>query len=338
MDKTKVINIKDKLLNYSLYFILIGILIITIVIEPKFVSWRNISNILQMASTRAIIAMGIAGLIVINCTDLSAGRVVGCCCAVSAALLQSQTYASKMFPGLGEIPLVIGWLGSVIVAVLFSVFIGFCVATLHMSAFIASLGIQLAAYGILCFFMDANGNSGQPISSLDPRYDSFVKGSLKVAGIKIPYLIFYMIIAGIIMYIVWNKTVLGKNIFAIGGNVEAAKVSGINIRRFIMLTFVLSGICIGTGAFLECSRIGTVTATTGQNYEFDAISACAIGGVSFSGGVGTIPGVIMGVIILQTINYCLYFLGVSSYYQYIARGLIIIIAVAIDVRKYIQKK
>ena len=119
---------------------------------------------------------------------------------------------------------------------------------------------------------------------------------------------------------------------------EAATVSGIHVNRYIILIFILSGICVGTGAFLECSRVGTVTAVTGQNYEFDAISGCVIGGVSFAGGVGTIPGVILGVIILQTINYCLYFLGVSSYYQYIARGIIIIIAVAIDVRKYIKKK
>lgn len=338
MNKRKINNLKENLLNNSLYFILIAILIITIIIEPRFVSWRNISNILQMASTRTIIAMGLAGLIIINCTDLSAGRVVGICCAVSAALLQSQSYQSKMFPNLGKVPLVVGWLASMAVAVFFALIIGFCVAKLHMSAFIASLGVQLAAYGILCFFMDSNGNNGQPISSLDERYDTFVKGAVKLGSIKIPYLIFYMIIMSIIMYIIWNKTVLGKNMFAIGGNIEAAKVSGINITKYTLLVFVLSGICVGTGSFLECSRIGTVTATTGQNYEFDAISACIMGGVSFAGGIGTIPGVILGVIILQTINYCLYFLGVSSYYQYIARGLIIIIAVAIDVRKYVQKK
>lgn len=337
MNESKV-SIKDRLLSYSLYFILFGILIITIILEPKFVSVRNLTNILTMASTRSIIAMGIGGLVIINGTDLSAGRVVGCCCAISAALLQSQTYGGKMFANLGEVPLAVGWLASVAVAVTFAAIIGFCVAFLNMHAFIASLGIQLAAYGLLCLFMDTGGNNGQPISSLDPRYDTFVKGSLTLGSIKIPYLLFYMIIAAVIMYIVWNKTVLGKNMFAIGGNIEAAMVSGINIKLYIMLIFILSGICVGTGAFLEASRIGTVTATTGQQYEFDAISGCVIGGVSFAGGVGTIPGVILGVIILQTINYCLYFLGVSSYYQYIARGLIIIIAVAIDVRKYVKKK
>jgi methyl-galactoside transport system permease protein len=236
------------------------------------------------------------------------------------------------------VPLPLGWLASVGVAVFFAIIIGFCVAFLHMHAFIASLGVQLAAFGVLTLFMDSGGNRGQPISSLDPRFDTFVKGSVNILGISIPYLIFYMIIAATIMYIVWNKTVLGKNMYAIGGNMEAATVSGINIKKYLMMAFVLSGVCVGTGAFLETSRIGTVTAVTGLNYEFDAISACVIGGVSFAGGIGTIPGVVMGVIMLQTINYCLYFLGVSSYYQYIARGTIIIIAVSIDVRKYIKKK
>lgn len=337
MEKTKG-SIKERLLGYSLYFILLVILIVTVVLEPKFISVRNLTNILQMASTRSIIAMGIAGLIIINGTDLSAGRVIGCCSAVLAALLQSRTYQSRMFQDLGELPLAAGWLASVAVAVLFAAVIGFCVAYLHMHAFIASLGMQLAAYGLLCLFMDSNGNDGQPLSNLDARYDSFVKGAVSIGGVRIPYLIFYMIIAGVIMWVIWNKTVLGKNMYAIGGNMEAAMVSGIPVNRYIMLIFVLSGICVGTGAFLECSRVGTVTANTGLNYEFDAISGCVIGGVSFAGGVGTIPGVIMGVIILQTINYCLYFLGVSSYYQYIARGLIIIIAVAIDVRKYVRKK
>ncbi len=337
MEKSKQ-SLKDRMLGYSLYFILLAILIVTVVLEPKFVSFRNLTNILQMASTRSIIAMGIAGLIIINGTDLSAGRVVGCCCAVSAALLQNPEYQAKMFKSLGNVPLVVGWLASVLAAVVFALIIGLCVAYLHMHAFIASLGMQLAAYGFLCLFMDSNGNNGQPLSNLSEGYGNFVKGALKIGGVRIPYLIFYMIIVGIIMWFIWNKTVLGKNMYAIGGNIEAARVSGINVEKYTVLIFILSGICVGTGAFLECSRIGSVTAVTGQNYEFDAISGAVIGGVSFAGGVGTIPGVIMGVIILQTINYCLYFLGVSSYYQYIARGLIIILSVAIDVRKYIKKK
>ena len=126
--------------------------------------------------------------------------------------------------------------------------------------------------------------------------------------------------------------------FAIGGNMEAAAVSGVNISRSIMGVYLVAGVLYGIAAFLEAGRIQSVNTGTGLNYDLDAISGCVIGGVSFAGGVGTIPGVIIGVIILQVINYSLNFLGVNPYLQYIIKGLIIILAVSIDVRKYIAKK
>jgi methyl-galactoside transport system permease protein len=126
--------------------------------------------------------------------------------------------------------------------------------------------------------------------------------------------------------------------FAVGGNEEAARVSGVSVPQTIMLVYLVAGVCYGIASFLEAARVQSVGANTGLNYELDAISACVIGGVSFFGGVGTITGVVIGSILLQAINYSLYFLGVNAYLQYIIRGLIIIIAVAIDVRKYITKK
>ena len=119
---------------------------------------------------------------------------------------------------------------------------------------------------------------------------------------------------------------------------EAAAVSGVNISRSIMGVYLVAGVLYGIAAFLEAGRIQSVNTGTGLNYDLDAISGCVIGGVSFAGGVGTIPGVIIGVIILQVINYSLNFLGVNPYLQYIIKGLIIILAVSIDVRKYIAKK
>jgi len=141
-----------------------------------------------------------------------------------------------------------------------------------------------------------------------------------------------------IMWVVWNKTRLGKNMFAVGGNEEAARVSGVNVVRTIMLVYLIAGVLYGIAGFLEAARIQSVGANTGLGYETDAISACVIGGVSFSGGVGTIQGVVIGAVILQAINFSLNFIGVNPYYQYIIRGLIIVLAVAIDVRKYIVKK
>ena len=220
------------------------------------------------------------------------------------------------------------------VCVAFCLLNGFGVAKLHMHAFIISLGTQLIAYGALCLYIDSQKGGAQPIASLDPRYIELVNGY----WLGIPHLVYFMVICAVIMWFVWNKTTLGKNMFAIGGNPEAAAVSGVNVAKNIMMIYLVAGILYGIAAFLEAGRIQSVTTATGTNYDLDAISGCVIGGVSFSGGVGTIPGILIGVIILQVINYSLYYLGVNAYLQYIIKGLIIILAVAIDVRKYIAKK
>jgi len=327
---------KDVLLNYALYIIL-GLMIVGVVIADRsFLSANNMWKILAQASTRGIMALGVAGLIVLAGTDLSAGRIIGCGAAISASLLQSVTYASRMYPQIIKpLPLIMPLLLSVIVCVLFSLLNGFGVAKLKMHAFIISLGTQLIAYGALCLYIDSQEGGAQPIASLDPRFIDLVNG--KYFGV-IPHLVIYLVIAAIIMWFVWNKTTLGKNMFAIGGNKEAAAVSGVNVDRSIMLVYLVAGILYGVAAFLEAGRVQSVTTATGLNYDLDAISACVIGGVSFSGGVGTIPGVLVGVVILQVINYSLYYLGINPYLQYIIKGLIIILAVAIDVRKYIAKK
>ncbi len=334
MDNTKKWN--EILLDYALYLIL-GIMIIVVVIaDPSFLSINNFLKILSQASTRGILALGVAGLIVLAGTDLSAGRILGCGAAISASLLQSVTYASRMYKGITEpLPLWVPLVLSIIVCVAFSLINGFGVAKLHMHAFIISLGTQLITYGILCLYIDSQEGGAQPLASLDYRYIELVNGKW-VLGI--PNLIWCLAICSIVMWIIWNKTTLGKNMFAIGGNTEAAAVSGVNVAKNIMLIYLMAGVFYGIAAFLEAGRIQSVTTATGLNYELDAMSGCVIGGVSFNGGVGTVPGILIGVIILQVINYSLYYLGVNAYLQYVIKGLIIILAVAIDVRKYIAKK
>ncbi len=336
MDKTK--TWQEFLLDYALYIIL-GIMIIGVVIADKsFLSMNNFLKILTQASTRGILALGVAGLIVLAGTDLSAGRVLGCGAAVSASLLQSMDYASRMYPNLDTshpLFLLVPLFLSIIVCVAFSLLNGFGVAKLHMHAFIITLGTQLIAYGALCLYIDSQKGGAQPIASLDKRYLELVNG--KFFGV-FPHLILFLIICAVVMWFIWNKTTLGKNMFAIGGNPEAAAVSGVNVAKNIMLIYLVAGILYGIAAFLEAGRIQSVTTATGTNYDLDAISGCVIGGVSFSGGVGTIPGILIGVVILQVINYSLYYLGINAYLQYIIKGLIIILAVAIDVRKYIAKK
>ena len=382
---------KAFLLNYALYIILGVLIIVVIIIEPSFLNARNFLKILEQASTRGILALGVAGLIVLAGTDLSAGRILGTCAAVSASLLQSITYGSRMYPqfetietlwipflvtlligialavliqvflksplgfilpilattGLGiyyltqqqTVPVWLPLLFSIFIGVIFGLINGFGVAKLHLHAFIITLGTQLIAYGATCIYIDSQKGGAQPLSSLDKQYTDIVTGRINLGpSIHIPYLVIYFAISAIVLHIIWTRTTIGKNMFAIGGNTEAAEVSGVNISRSILYVYLISGILYGIASYLEAARVGSVTTQTGLNYELDAISGCVIGGVSFSGGVGTIPGVVIGVIILQVINYALYYLGVNAYLQYIIKGLIIILAVSIDVRKYLKRK
>ena len=140
------------------------------------------------------------------------------------------------------------------------------------------------------------------------------------------------------MWVIWNKTRFGKNLFAIGGNPEAARVSGVNVTLNLLGVYTLSGVFYAFGGLLEAGRIGSATNNLGFMYEMDAIAACVIGGVSFSGGVGTVIGVVMGVVIFTLINYGLSYIGVSPYWQYIIKGAIIVMAVAIDSLKHAKKK
>ncbi len=334
----KNIDFKNLILNNALYIVLFLMIIIFIIKEPTFLSFKNFTNILSQASTRGILALGIAGLIVLQGTDLSAGRILGLTAVLSASLLQSVTYSSRMYPDLPQLSPIIPLVIAILVGAIFGAINGFGVAKLKVHAFIITLGTQLIAYGITCLYIDRPPLGAQPVANLDERYTKLVNGSFDIGGIHIPYLVIYLIITSLIMWVIWNKTKLGKNMFAIGGNPEAAAVSGVNVVKNIMIVFIIAGALYGVAGFLEAARAGSTSTNTGINYELDAISACVVGGVSFTGGIGTIPGVLLGTVLLQVINYGLNFIGVNAYWQYIIRGLIIIIAVSLDVRKYLSKK
>ncbi len=332
-------NFKEFLINYALYIILLLMILVVIIIRTDFLAITNLINILQQASTKGILALGAAGMIVLAGTDLSAGRVLGTCAVVTASLVQAATYAGRMWPDLPQLPWIVPLLISIVIAVIFCSINGFGVAVLKLHAFIVSLGTQLIAYGTTCLYVELGPHGAAAISTFNPSFLKLVNGGIPITkDIQIPFLILYFAAAAIIMWFVWNKTTLGKNMFAIGGNKEAAAVSGVNLTKSIMGVYLVAGVLYGVSAFLETGRIQSANTMTGLNYDLDAISGCVIGGVSFSGGVGTIPGVVIGVILLQVINYSLAFLGVGSYYQYIIKGLIIILAVSIDVRKYLVKK
>jgi len=188
------------------------------------------------------------------------------------------------------------------------------------------------------YLMNGN-NNGQSISGLDISYSSLITGSiLSIGTTAIPNFVWYSIVITAIMWFIWNKTKFGKNMFAVGSNPEAANVSGVNVTGTIIAVFTLAGIMYGVTGFIEAARIGSNSAATGLNYELDAIAACVIGGVSFVGGIGKIRGVIIGVVLLRIIFVGLTFLGIDANMQYVIKGLIILIACAIDMRKYLVRK
>ncbi len=213
---------------------------------------------------------------------------------------------------------------------------GIIVAKLNVHPFIATLGMMTIVYGINSLYYDYVGAS--PISGFSKSYSSFAQGYIGTPSFNMSYLIIYAAVATAIMWILWNKTKFGKNVFAVGGNPEAAKVSGVNVAWTLVKIYALSGMYYAFGGLLEAGRIGSATNNLGNMYEMDAIAACVIGGVSFYGGVGKISGVITGVIILTVINYGLTYVGVSPYWQYIIKGMIIVAAVAFDAIKYSKKK
>jgi methyl-galactoside transport system permease protein len=333
-------KVSDFFLHYAMYVILLAILVVVSVIRPNFLALNNILNILKQASTKGILALGCAGLIVLAGTDLSIGRVMGFSAAVTAALVQTVTYKSRYFLGMTQdLPLIVPLVAAIAVAVIFSLINGFGVSKLKMHAFIITLGTSLIAFGANSLFIEAQpSGTAQALSTFNQTFKDVAAGDLMLGTVKIPLVVLYFLALAAVMWVVWNKTRLGKNMFAVGGNEEAARVSGVNVARTIMLVYLIAGVLYGVAAFLEAARIQSVGANTGLGYETDAISACVIGGVSFTGGVGTIQGVVIGAVILQAINFSLNFIGVNPYYQYIIRGLIIVLAVAIDVRKYIIKK
>ncbi|MFL0248125.1 galactose/methyl galactoside ABC transporter permease MglC [Candidatus Clostridium stratigraminis] len=335
--KNKKIN--DLLMNNAIYIVLVALFIVIIAISPEFLSVDNFRNILTQASTRMIIALGIGGILIVQGTDLSAGRNVGLAAVISASLLQATDYAYRMYPHLQKLPLWVPILIAVAVCATVGLFNGIVVAVFKVPPFIATLGTMLIVYGLNSTYFDRPPYGAQPVGGLDNDFTHFAVGSLfDKTAFSIPYLVIYAAIVTVLIYILWNKTRYGKNMYAIGGNPEAAAVSGVNVVKYLILIYVIGGALFGFAGALEAGRVGSATNNTGNMYEMDAIAACVVGGVSIYGGIGTVPGILTGVLIFQVINYGLAFIGVNAYMQYIIKGLIIVFAVAIDIRKYLKKK
>ncbi|CAM3492129.1 galactoside ABC transporter permease MglC [Rouxiella silvae] len=331
---------KKSMLTYlkegGIYVVLFVLLAIIIFQDPTFLSLINLGNILTQSSVRVIIALGVAGLIVTQGTDLSAGRQVGLAAVVAATMLQGMDNVNKVFPHLEVVPIPLVILAVCLVGAIIGLVNGIIIAYLNVTPFITTLGTMIIVYGINSLYYDYVGSS--PIAGFDSHFSHFAQGFISFGGLKLSYITFYAIIAIGFVWVLWNKTRFGKNIFAIGGNPEAARVSGVNVPLNLIMIYALSGVFYAFGGMLEAGRIGSATNNLGFMYELDAIAACVVGGVSFAGGVGSVAGVVTGVLIFTVINYGLTYIGVNPYWQYIIKGGIIIFAVALDSLKYAKKK
>jgi methyl-galactoside transport system permease protein len=253
-------------------------------------------------------------------------------------MLQKPDYANQFFPDLPYMALIFPITIAIVVGLLVGLLNGFIVAKFKVPPFIATLGTMVAVYGANSLYFDMPPNNSQPIGGLRDDFSKLGTGAIGEGQFSIPYIVLIAIFVAFIVWIVFNKTRLGKNMYAIGGNIQAAHVSGINVARNLMWLYAIAGALYGLAGVLEAARTGGATNNYGNMYELDAIAACVVGGVSTTGGIGRVKGIIAGVLIFTVLNYGLTFIGVSPYWQLIVKGLIIVIAVAFDIRKYVAKK
>ena len=335
-------NLSQFLYKNGLYIVIIlifiGLCIITpIVKNTQLLTVTNILNILQQASPRMFLALGVAGLILLTGTDLSVGRMVGMGMVTATIIMHNGINTGAVFGQVFDFSTMpstakalFALLMCVIFTTVFSMIAGFFMARFKMHPFISTMANMLIIFGLVTYA--TKGVSFGAIDSVIPN--TFIPQ----IG-KFPTIILWAVAAVIIVWFIWNKTTFGKNLYAVGGNPEAAAVSGISVFKVTMGAFILAGILYGFGSWLECNRmVGSGSAAYGQGWDMDAIAACVVGGVSFTGGIGKISGVVTGVLIFTSLTYSLTILGIDTNLQFIFEGIIILAAVTLDCLKYVQKK
>ena len=329
MEKTKSFNVKKFMSDNAIILLVLALAIFTGLTTDNFFTGRNFSNLFINMSPRFIIACGVSGCLITKGTDLSAGRQVGLAACLAAMMLQDITYAARMLPWFPDIPWFAALLIVMVIMGIIGAINGCVIAFLKVPPFIATLGMQTIVYGA-CQIITNN----QPMGGFKSSYSNVALGSF----MKIPYLAFFAVAVGAYFLFLYNKTRHGKYMYAIGGNESAAQVAGVNVTATIIRIYLLAGMMYGLAGFLVGAKAGGASTATGFGYELEAIAACTIGGVSANGGVGRVSGILVGVLVFEALKICLQFLGVDPAYTFVAQGLVIIIAVALDLRKYLAKK
>ena len=335
-------NRRSFLLQNGLYIAILLIFIMLCIITPivkgsPLLTYNNVLNILQQASPRMYLALGVAGLILLTGTDLSIGRMIGMGMTAATIIMHQGPNTGGVFGHIfdfSNMPLggrvILALVVCVVMCTFFTTIAGFFTAKFKMHPFISTMANMLIIFGLVTY-----ATKGVSFGAIDPAIPGMIIP--KINGF--PTIILWAVAAIVIVWFIWNKTTFGKNLYAVGGNPEAAAVSGISVFAVTVGAFVLAGILYGFGAWLECARmVGSGSAAYGQGWEMDAIAACVVGGVSFTGGIGKISGVVVGVLIFTALTYSLTILGIDTNLQFVFEGIIILVAVTLDCLKYVQKK
>ena len=337
-------NRRDFLLRNGLYLAIIVIFIALCIITPiikgpnvQLLTVNNVLNILQQASPRMFLALGVAGLILLAGTDLSIGRMVGMGMTAATIIMHQGPNTGSVFGHIFDfsgMPVVVRILFALVVCIVlctvFTTIAGFFTAKFKMHPFISTMANMLVIFGLVTY-----STKGVSFGAIDSTIPSMIMPRIN----GFPTIILWAIAAVVIVWFIWNKTTFGKNLYAVGGNPEAAAVSGISVFKVTVGAFVMAGILYGFGSWLECIRMfGSGSAAYGQGWEMDAIAACVVGGISFTGGIGKISGVVVGVFIFTALTYSLTILGIDTNLQFVFSGVIILVAVMLDCLKYVQKK
>ncbi|WP_325199644.1 ABC transporter permease subunit [Oscillibacter sp.] len=321
--------VKNFLSNNAIIILIFILALFVGFVADNFWKPANFKNLVVNVSPRFIIACGVSGCLITKGTDLSAGRQVGLSACLAAMMLQSVDYAARALPWMPDLPWFAALLVVILIMAVFGAINGCVIAFLKVPPFIATLGMQTIVYG-LCSVVTGN----DPLGGFKSSYSNVALGSLG----PIPYLAIFAIVVGAYMLFLYNKTRHGKYMYAIGGNENAAQVAGVNVPATIIRIYVLASILYAVAGFLVGAKAGGASTATGFGYELEAIAACTIGGVSTNGGVGKVGGILIGVLVFEILKICLQFLRVDPAYTFIAQGLVIIVAVALDLRKYLAKK
>ena len=335
-------NTRNFLLKNGLYLAILVIFIALCFITPavkgvQLLTVNNVLNILQQASPRMFLALGVAGLIMLAGTDLSIGRMMGMGMTAATIIMHQGINTGSVFGHVFDftgmsIParVVLALVVCIVLCTIFTTIAGFFTAKFKMHPFIATMANMLVIFGLVTY-----ATKGVSFGAIETTIPSMIIPKIG----KFPTIILWAVAAILIVWFIWNKTTFGKNLYAVGGNPEAASVSGISVFAVTVGAFILAGILYGFGSWLECIRmVGSGSAAYGQGWEMDAIAAAVVGGVSFTGGIGKISGVVVGVCIFTALTYSLTTLGIDTNLQFVFSGIIILVAVTLDCLKYVQKK